>query len=125
MGNNHYALSAVCHPAQHMEHFLCFLCGQNCGRLIKNQDLCPTTEQFDDFNSLLLSDRQLPDQCRRVYIQMKLRRPFSDLFFHFFFIEDQLTVRHVQKYIFCCRQSRDQAEMLMYHSDSHIDCMPR
>ena len=61
MGDNYYGFAVLLHFAQNCEQLLCFLRGENGGRLIENKDIRASVKHFDYFNRLLFGNGHFID----------------------------------------------------------------
>ena len=121
MGNDDHRLTAVSHFPQDIKHILRFLRRQHGRRLVQNKDLRPVIKKFDDLHPLLFSHRKLPDNSRRIHLQIKASGALGDPFLHFSGIQQKSLFFRVERYIFGDCQCGNQPEMLMDHSDPQID----
>ena len=109
--------SVISHITENIKKTVCFLRCQYSGRLIQNQDFCPTIKHFDDLYGLLLRNRHLIYFLGKIQIKTIFIYDLLNLFCHFFHIQHSLA-RQTKNNIFCCCQYIYQFEMLMHHSDS-------
>ena len=121
VGNDDHGFSVVRHFPQRVEHVLRFLWCQDRRRFVQDQDLCSLMQQFDDLHTLLLADRKLPDQRFRRNLQIVLFGTLPYFFLHLIMMQEERLFPGIQKDILRHRQRRDEAEVLVHHTDPQFD----
>ena len=80
MGDKDQPVPIPYHLAHNDKQFIHFLGGEDGGRLIQDKECGAAIERLDDFNTLLLAHRQLPDVGIRIDLQPVDLRQFVNSF---------------------------------------------
>ena len=126
MGDDDDGLSLRAHAAQDAKKLFHFLRRQHSRRLIQNQNVSLPVQSLQQFNALLLADRQVL-HCRTwIDGQMKLSRERTDFFFCSAQIERGDRAGFGPKHdVFSNGHWFDQHEMLMHHANAESDGVVR
>ena len=102
---------------QHREQPVGLLRGQYRSRLIENQQPAVAQQQLDQFDPLLGTDRELPDRCVKVEVEIELVDQGLDLVAIAAALEQVRDIREGNQDILKHRMGRDQHEVLVNHAD--------
>ena len=98
-----------------------FLRGQNCRRLVEDQNLVVPVEHLENFGSLLHTDGDILYLCVRVDAQAVLLRQGEDLFPRLLLLQKARFIGlHAEDDIVEHREALDQLEVLVYHADVEV-----
>ena len=114
------------HPPQRPEQLVDFLGRQHGRRLVENQDGRAAVERLEDFDTLLLADRQLPYEGAGVHPQAVSLCQLLDPVGHSVRVQRHAAAgREAEGDILRHRQGRDEHKVLMDHADTVADRVGR
>ena len=124
VGNKQDALALSLKTAHDLHQFVDFLRSQYSGGFVKNQNFIVTVQHFQDLNALLHANRDIADQCIRVYTQAVFFRKLHDLFAGDLFLQkSRFAGFHTQHDVIQHREALHQLKVLVDHADAKVVCI--
>ena len=117
-------LALVGHRAERLEELLGFLWCEHCGRLVHDQDARVPVERLQDFDALLLADRELPDLRLRIDREpVALAQLLDALLGGRRTQDDAATLASVvaEDDVLRDRERLHQPEVLVHHADARVE----
>ena len=120
VGNENNGGSAIAKLTHDFHQFISFLRGKNSGGFIKNENLSIPGQRFNNFYTLLNTDRKISHNGIRVNIKPKARTDFLHKFPGSGKVQSAtaLCLLVTKHHIFCHREDRDQHKVLVDHADT-------
>ena len=124
VGNKQDALALSLKTAHDLHQFVDFLRSQYSGGFVKNQNFIVAVQHFQDLNALLHANRDIADQCIRVYTQAVFFRKLHDLFAGDLFLQkSRFAGFHTQHDVIQHREALHQLKVLVDHADAKVVCI--
>ncbi len=122
MGDEHDGLALVDQALHDLEELVDLTGGQHRGRLVEDEDLGLSEQRLDELHPLLLTDRQVADQCVGVDVEAVALGDLDDACSCGGHVEEgavgDLVAEH---HVLGHREHRDQLEVLVHHPDPERD----
>ena len=119
VGDDDDRLAVGLHVADDAEQLLGLLRGQNCRRLVEDQDVRAAVQHLDDLQRLLLADAHLVDLLVEVKGELVLFADGAGLVVDLFQVE-LLAAAHRQGDILCRGEHVHELEVLVDHADAQV-----